>query len=269
VTELAPVEGVAEDQHWWFASRTRALLTLMDELLPGGSLKVLDVGCGAGNMFHHLGRYGSVQGVEIDPRPVAMARRRGYVVEQGDASRGVAYPEASFDLITALDVIEHTRDDRAVLCEAARLLKPGGHLVVTVPAFMALWSHNDDINAHLRRYSAAELRLKLRQAGFNTVRLTYNNFFVFPLAAALICLRRHAQQTPHLASHHLSQDEYQVEMEPASPVVNALLTGVGWLEAQLLRWVDLPVGTSIIAVAQKQPVVSTSPPIPLSCPERG
>jgi len=253
-----PLSTVSEDRHWWFASRTRALLALMDARLPGTGAKVLDVGCGAGNMFHHLSRYGSVQGIEIDPRPVAMARRRGYSVEQGDASRGVAYPEASFDVVTVLDVIEHIGDDRAVLCEAARLLKPAGHLVVTVPAFMALWSHNDDINAHRRRYTAAELRLKLRQAGFSILRLTYNNFFAFPFAAALILLRRRTRQAPQLASHHLSQDEYQVEMEPAPPVVNALLTGAGWLEAQLLRCMDLPVGTGIIAVAQKQPVTPDS-----------
>ena len=259
MTEGAPVDELIEDLHWWFASRTRALLALMDARLPD-RVKVLDIGCGAGNMFHHLSRYGSVQGVEIDPRPVAMARRRGYSVEQGDASRGVAYPDASFDLVTVLDVIEHIRDDRAVLVEAARLLKPGGHLVVTVPAFMALWSANDDINAHLRRYTAAELRLKLQDAGFNILRLTYNNFFVFPLAAALILLRRRTQQAPQLASHHLSQDEYQVEMEPTSPVVNALLTGAGWLEAQLLPWMDLPVGTSLIALAQKQRVTSDSAP---------
>jgi ubiquinone/menaquinone biosynthesis C-methylase UbiE len=258
VTEIARADGVAEDRHWWFASRTRALHVLMNAALPGRNLRVLDIGCGAGNMFHHLRRYGTVQGVEIDPRPVAMARRRGFAVEQGDASLGLACPEASFDLVTMLDVIEHIEDDRAVLREAARLLKPGGCLAVTVPAFMALWSHNDEINAHLRRYTAAELREKLREAGFNTLRLTYNNFFVLPFAATLILMRRRAGQAPNLASHHLSQDEYQVEMEPTSPTVNAVLTGVGWVEANLMRWVDLPVGTGILAVAQRGPVTAVS-----------
>jgi hypothetical protein len=120
-----------------------------------------------------------------------------------------------------------------------------------VPAFMWLWSHNDDINAHVRRYTAGELRRKLHAAGFRVRRMTYNNFLVFPMAAGLILLRRGRNSQPELASHHLSQDEYQVEMEPASPPVNALLTGVGWAEAQLLRWVSLPVGTSIIAIAEK------------------
>jgi SAM-dependent methyltransferase len=224
---------------------------MMDRLLPGRSLNLLDVGCGAGNMIHHLGRYGQVKGVEIDPRPVAVARERGYDVEQGDACQGLAYNEASFDVVTALDVIEHNQDDLSILREMHRVLAPGGHAIITVPAFMWLWSHNDDINAHVRRYTAEELRRKLLAAGFRVRRLAFNNFFVFPMAAATILLRRRRGQEPELASHHLSQDEYQVEMEPASPPVNALLTGVGWLEAQLLRWISLPIGTSIIVIAQK------------------
>jgi SAM-dependent methyltransferase len=256
VTELASSctrspQELEEDNHWWFASRTRALLNMMDAALPGRDLDLLDIGCGAGNMIHHLSRYGTVKGVEIDPRPVAVARRRGYDVDQGDATQGLAYDEASFDVVTALDVIEHNQDDVSILREVYRVLKPGGHAVVSVPAFMWLWSHNDDINAHVRRYTAGELRGKLEAAGFRVRRMTYNNFFVFPLVAALILARRGRDSQPELASHHLSEDEYQVEMEPASPPVNAVLTGVGWVEAQLLHWISLPLGTSIIAIAER------------------
>jgi SAM-dependent methyltransferase len=224
---------------------------MMDRALPGRDLDLLDIGCGAGNMIHHLSRYGTVKGVEMDPRPVAIAHQRGYDVDQGDATQGLAYGDASFDVVTALDVIEHNEDDDAILREMVRVLKPGGHAVVTVPAFMWLWSHNDDINAHIRRYTAPELRDKLEAAGFQVQRTTYNNFFVFPLAAAMILARRGRDSQPELASHHLSEDEYQVEMEPASPPVNAVLTVVGWVEAQVLRWISLPVGTSIIAIAEK------------------
>jgi SAM-dependent methyltransferase len=224
---------------------------MMDAALPGRDLKLLDVGCGAGNMMHHLSRYGRVKGVEIDPRPVAVARERGYDVDRADASRGLVYEDGRFDVVTALDVIEHNQDDLAILREMHRVLRPGGQAVITVPAFTWLWSHNDDINAHVRRYSADELRRKLLAAGFRVGRITFNNFFVFPMAAPLILLRRRGGPAPELASHHLSQDEYQVEMEPASPPVNAALTLVGWLEAQLLRWINLPVGTSLIAIAHK------------------
>jgi SAM-dependent methyltransferase len=243
---------IPEDSHWWFASRTRALQTIMDRFLPKtAGFRLLDVGCGAGNMIHHLSRYGQVKGVEIDPRPVKMAHQRGYDVDQFDATQPMPFDDNSFDAVTALDVIEHNQDDLAILADSYRVLKPGGHMIITVPALMWLWSHNDDINAHIRRYSAGELKEKLAQSGFRIRRVTYNNFFIFPMAAALILMRRSAGARPELASHLLSQDEYQVEMEPASPPVNAVLTLVGQIEACLIRGVNLPIGTSLIAVGQK------------------
>lgn len=243
---------IPEDDHWWFASRTRALKTVMNQFLPPGrGLRLLDVGCGAGNMIHHLSEYGQVKGIEIDARPVKMARQRGYDVDQFDATQPMPFSDNTFDVVTALDVIEHNQDDLAILADSFRVLKPGGHMVITVPALMWLWSHNDDINAHVRRYTAADLRQKLVQTGFTVRRVTYNNFFVFPLAAGLILLRRGAKAEPELASHHLSEEEYQVEMEPASPPVNTILTGVGKLEAALISQVDLPIGTSLIAMGQK------------------
>ena len=249
----APIpDKIEEDRHWWFASRTRALNAVMDRLLPKTpDFCLLDVGCGAGNMIHHLSRYGRVKGLEIDPRPVKVARQRGYDVDQFDVTQPMPFDDNTFDAVTALDVIEHNEDDLAILADSFRVLKPGGHLIITVPALMWLWSHNDDINAHVRRYTAPELREKLTKSGFQVRRITYNNFFVFPLAAALILLRRSSRAEPELASHHLDKEEYQVEMEPASPPVNAVLTLVGRIEAALIGGLDLPIGTSLIAVGQK------------------
>jgi hypothetical protein len=115
---------------------------------------------------------------------------------------------------------------------------------------MFLWSKNDVLNMHQRRYSRPELKAKLEQHGFRVLRISYNNFFVFPLAAALILLRR-GRAEPELASPHFDEEAYQVEMEPAPPLLNALLTWVGKLEVALLRRVNLPFGTSIIAIAEK------------------
>lgn len=246
------IDKIPEDNHWWFASRTRALNAVMRPLLPGGpDTRLLDVGCGAGNMIHHLSEYGQVKGLEIDPRPVKKARERGYDVDQFDATRPMPFDPATFDAVTALDVIEHNQDDVAILRDSYRILKPGGHIIITVPAFMWLWTHNDDLNAHVRRYTAKELRQKLRQVGFKVNRISYNNFFIFPLAATLLLLRRSANKKVNLASHHVDKEEYQVEMEPASPPVNAVLTLVGKVEAALIRYINLPFGTSLIAVGEK------------------
>ena len=251
VSDRVPTE-IAEDRHWWFAGRTWSLLNMLDRVIkPDGKNRVLDIGCGAGNMFHHLIRYGPVVGVDNNPRPLAVARERGYDVREGPAE-SLPLDDESFDLVSLLDTVEHCDDDIAVLRECYRVCTPGGYLVITVPAFMWLWSHNDDINAHIRRYTAKELGHKLEETGFRVRRMSYNNSFVFPMAAALIWLRRKSDRQPALASHHLSQDEYQVEMEPAPPLVNTILTGVGWLEAQVLRWINLPVGTSLIAIAERK-----------------
>ena len=245
-----PIE-IEEDKHWWFAGRTRSLLNMLDRVVePDGTKRVLDIGCGAGNMFHHLARYGSVVGVDNNPRPLTVARERGYDVRESTAE-DLPFEDAAFDLVSLLDTVEHCEDDMAVLRECYRVCAPGGHLVVTVPAFMWLWSHNDVLNAHHRRYTAAELRAKLEQAGFGIRRMTYNNFVLFPMAALLILLRRGADQEPELASPHFDDDAYQVEMEPAPPLLNTILSGVTWTEAQILRWLSLPLGTSIICIAEK------------------
>jgi hypothetical protein len=116
---------------------------------------------------------------------------------------------------------------------------------------MWLWSHNDVLNDHKRRYTARGLREQLVRIGFHIRQTTYNNFFVFPMAVALILTRRGVEQEPELGSPHFDDESYQVEMEPVPPLLNAILSGVTWTESQILRWLNLPVGTSIIAIAQR------------------
>lgn len=261
-TPMIPV--LDEDRHWWFATRTRAILALLDRYVgPGKDRRVLDVGCGAANMTHHLRHYGQVVGLDNNPRPLAIARQRGLEAYEGPADN-LPFRDGDFDLVTLLDTVEHVPDEGRVFEECRRVLAgPGngsattrlsgqqaGKLLVTAPAFMFLWSHNDVINLHQRRYTAATLRARLEEHGFRVLRISYNNFFVFPLAAGLILLRR-GRAEPELASPHFDEQAYQVEMEPAPPVLNGLLSAVGCLEAALLRHVNLPVGTSVIALAEK------------------
>lgn len=251
MTKEQQITKIEEDNHWWFAGRTWSLVHMLDRLVPpDGQKDVLDIGCGAGNMFHHLARYGSVVGVDNNTKPLAVARQRGHDVRQGVAE-DLPVDDEAFDLIALLDTVEHCGDDMAVLRECYRVCRPGGHLVITVPAFMRLWSHNDELNAHKRRYTAKELRDKLRRVGFQVRRMSYNNFFLFPLAAGLILLRRRAEQEPELGSPHFDDESYQVEMEPAPPLLNTVLKSITWTESQILRWLNLPLGTSLICIARK------------------
>jgi SAM-dependent methyltransferase len=242
-----------EDKHWWFATRTRAILAYLDRFLgPGEGRRVLDIGCGAGNMAHHLAHYGSVVGLDNNPRPLAVARERGLDVREGLA-QDLPFEDEEFDVVALLDTVEHVPDEHEmpVFRECHRVLRPGGKLLVTVPALMWLWSHNDVLNAHHRRYTVRGLRERLSGVGLRTLRSSYNNFLVFPLAALLILMRRGAEAEPDLASPHFDDEAYQVEMEPAPPLVNSVLGAVGWLEAQLLKLTPLPVGTGVILIAEK------------------
>lgn len=243
---------IPEDNHWWFATRTWAIEKFLATLPKHENLDVLDIGCGAGNMIHHLAQYGRVRGIEVDPRPVKIAQQRGYDVRLGDATQEIPFADASFDLVTALDVIEHVDADENVLRESYRVLRPNGSVLITTPAFQWLWSHNDDLNAHKRRYTAQQLHDKMVRAGFEVKRLSYNFFLVFPLAAGMIALKNVTGKSAELKSHHFDDDAYQVDMEPVSPALNTALRRVGHVENALLGAVNLPLGTSLIALGRKK-----------------
>jgi SAM-dependent methyltransferase len=249
---IAYPKNIPEDNHWWFATRTWAIETFLDRLADKKNLDVLDVGCGAGNMIHHLAQYGRVRGIEVDARPVKIAQSRGYDVRLGDATQAIPFPEASFDLVTVLDVIEHVDADENILREAYRVLRPNGALLITTPAFQWLWSYNDVLNAHKRRYTAKELREKMERAGFKIARLSYNFFLVFPLATSMIMLKNATGKKADLKSHHFDDDAYQVDMEPVAPALNTILRGVGRVENAMLGVMNLPFGTSLIALGEKK-----------------
>jgi len=254
MTESTPMlVQIDEDNHWWFASRTRAILALLDKYAGPGKngRRVLDVGAGAGNMMHNLAQYGDeIVGLEYNPKPIPVAKERGWDVRQGDAT-DMPFEDASFDIVALLDTVEHIPDETAVFNETYRVTKPGGAMVVTVPAFMWLWSNNDVINLHQRRYTAPELKQKLEAAGWEVPYCGYNNFIVFPLGAGMILLRRWLGKEPDMSSPHFDDDAYQVEMEPAPGWLNSILEWVGKVEVAMLKRWRLPWGTSVIAIAQR------------------
>lgn len=241
-----------EDRHWWFASRTRAILAYLDRWVgarPPQERRLLDVGGGAGNMAHHLRHYGRYTSVDLYAKPLRVARQRGLTATQGNATH-LPFADEAFDLVALLDTVEHIADDNAVFAECYRVLRPGGTLIVTVPAFMFLWSYNDVLNQHRRRYTRGQLTTKLKRQGFNVLASSYTNFFVFPLAAAGMMVRKF-RKPDHLASLYFDKEAYQVDMEPVPEPINALLSQVGRLEAALIGHFSFPWGTGIIAIARK------------------
>src|SRR3954453_22169660 len=163
----AMVEGV--DTHWWYQGRRRIVASELErlELRPG--CDGLGAGGGAGQTLEHLSRLGRVEGVhgvDMSRDAVLAARRRGHINVQVSGIEHLPHDDSAFDLVTCLDVVEHTPDDVATLTELFRVTRPGGRLVVTVPAYQLLWSSHDVANQHYRRYTLRRLAAAAEQSGW-------------------------------------------------------------------------------------------------------
>ncbi len=233
-----------EESYWWHVGR-RYLIerTLQRRFGPRGRLAICDVGCGTGRNMQLLERFGDVVGVEPEGPGLAICRRRGLGPERvvaGSATQ-IPYPDASFDLVTAFDVLEHVDDDHEALTEIRRVLRPHGHLLLTVPAYRFLWSVHDESLGHRRRYVASEVHSKLNNAGFVVVRRSYAISLPLP---AIMGFRIAQGLLPSLARGGASYVE-------VPPRLNALLVQALKVEARLLAGIDLPAGASIFALARR------------------
>jgi SAM-dependent methyltransferase len=230
-----------EDTHWWFAGKRRLVRVLLDLLPAQPGRAILDVGCGTGGMSVLLKEYGRVNGVDASELAIGFSARRRIATLERAALPWLPFAPAVFDLVTAFDVLyhRHIADDEVALAEIARVLKPGGRLIITDSALGALRSAHDVALQAARRYSTAEMSAKLRRAGFSVQRMSYANFLIFPAAAAWRLLRRGVR----------GDEGSDVASMP--PWLNALMGVVYRAEAGLFRRTDLPIGTSIIALAHK------------------
>ena len=230
---------VQEDQHhWWFLGRRAVLRRVLRATLPAGGLRLVEIGCGGGTLLPAAAEFGEVVGVEASADFLEVARRRGFNVLRGALPDQLPLDAGAFDGALLLDVLEHIEDDRGALEAVARVLRPGGLLVCTVPAYPWLWSSHDEVLGHRRRYTARSLRRVAQEAGFRPLRVTYFNTLLAPAVVGLRLLRRWRG----VRSHDL--------VRPARPL-NALLARVFSLEASLLRWTDLPFGVSVLMVARR------------------
>src|SRR5689334_9695378 len=134
----------SDERHWWYRGRLRIVTNEVERIGLPPNARILDAGCGSGSVLGHLRAFGEVTGADVSPLAVAAARaRRTGEVVQASIER-LPFPDGSFDLVTCLDVLEHTPDDVAVLRELRRITRPGGHVLLTVPAYQALWSGHDE-----------------------------------------------------------------------------------------------------------------------------
>ncbi|HMX30260.1 MAG TPA: class I SAM-dependent methyltransferase, partial [Blastocatellia bacterium] len=159
-----------EDDHWWFVGRRAVVFAQIEDALGTQASQLagfqsLDIGCGTGATMDHLRKYGEVQGIDLAMIPLSFSRRRGHLRTMCASATELPFADESFDLVTALDVIEHLEDDVKGLSEIRRVLKPGAPAVIYVPAFQALWGPNDDQSGHKRRYRLPQLQSAAERAG--------------------------------------------------------------------------------------------------------
>ena len=177
-----PILYQVEETHWWYLGRRRIIQSLVDKIrttLPNAKPKILDVGCGTGANLKMLAAYGSAEGVDISPQAVDFCRERGLDSVKLGAIEHLPYESGSFELVTALDVVEHLDDDVAGLREMRRVLRRDGRILLFVPAFMFLWGVQDDVSNHRRRYTLPSLLRAVEAAGFAVEWASYANISFF------------------------------------------------------------------------------------------
>lgn len=228
-----------EDRYWWFVGRRRLALGLLRRFAVANPV-VLDLGCGTGVIATEMEAWAKPIGLDMSDLALEFSAGRG--VPRLVLARGEALPllSNSVDAVLALDVFEHIERDDLAFAEVQRVLKPGGVLVMSVPAFKSLWGPHDVALMHFRRYRLAEVADRLRQAGLNPVKLSYSVFFLFPVVVLVRILEK------------FKRGEAKASLPALPEWFNALLIKLQDIEASLIGRVRLPWGSSVVAAAKKE-----------------
>ncbi len=227
-----------DQRHWWYVARRKVLTDLIRRRVkPPANARLLEIGCGTGHNLEMLGEFGTVDALEVDESARSLAEERlGKAVFSAPVPELAGIPERQYDVVAAFDVVEHIPDDKAAIDGIARLLKPGGKLVVTVPAHQWMWSAHDVVNHHQRRYSKAGLKRLIEGSPLKLESIGYFNSLLFPIAIA-----------ERLASKLRGKEDADLSLPPAP--LNQALERVFAAERALIGRVPLPPGLSLFAVA--------------------
>lgn len=245
---LLELTNRAERSHFWFRGFRAFVTPLIRRALDGVSApRMLDCGCGTGANMEMLRAYGDAQGFDLTWRGLQLARQmgRGPVVH---ASIGaIPFPDRTFDLVTCFDVLYSLPDtvEHAAVREMWRVLKPGGHTIVTVAALDMLRGPHSALSVEVRRYTPRRLRMLLEAAGFEVRRVSFTFASLFPITLGVRLAQRWA------GGNDAAPGELDITIPP-SPI-NAALTGLVHVEALALRLTNMPIGSSVVCLARKVP----------------
>jgi len=242
-----------EGSHWWFVGRRSILESFLksiesrlqaasrEEPAKAGTqnaIRILDIGCGTGANLEMLSQFGEAEGVDVSDDALEFCRLKGLNAQKGLAER-LPFDDGTFDLTTALDVVEHLDDDVAGLREMHRVTKKGGFSLIFVPAYMFLWGVQDDVSNHRIRYTKKQIVDRLKTAGYTIERATYANWTFFAPILAGRTLMRVTGIKP--------ESENNVNISALNGVFGKLFGA----ERFWLKNFNFPFGVSIVIVARK------------------
>jgi SAM-dependent methyltransferase len=241
-THHYPILYEVEETHWWYLGRRRIIQSLVEKIsatLDTANPRILDVGCGTGANLKMLAAHGKAEGVDISAQAVDFCRQRGLDSVQLGAIEQLPYADGAFDLVTALDVIEHLDDDIAGLREIRRVLRRDGRVLLFVPAFMFLWGVQDDVSNHRRRYTLASLLTAVEAAGFSVEWASYANIsFFLPVLVVRSVMRWLGLR---------AATEYGINISPLNGPFSSLFAA----ERFVLKDGKLPFGVSAVCIARR------------------
>lgn len=240
-----------EQSHWWYVARRKIIFDwVLHVLADYANPRILDIGCGTGFNIEYLQNHGypAVMGLDFSSEGIRFCQSRELTALVCGDGRHPPFANESFDVVMALDLIEHIADDVGALQECAKLLKPNGSLIIFTPAFNFLWGLQDEVSHHYRRYTGGELKRKLLQVNLEIQKLTYANTFLFPMIwAGRTALRWRGNKIEGVSEN---------DLHPGWS--NGLLQTIFASERLFLRYMNFPFGVSLFCVAKKQNSLSVN-----------
>ncbi len=230
-----------EKTYWWHVGRKDIIKKQLHKYFEGkNKIKILNIGCGAGNTIGLLEEFGEVKNIDVSKTAVSIAKQNGYKNVFIYDGKNIPFKKNCFDIIVALDVLEHIENDFKSLKLWKKYLKSGGYLILTVPAYQWLWSEHDEALHHYRRYSASNLHRKLNLAGYGVIKRTYAIILFLPVIVGYRFVRSFFSGKKNINTSYVILPK----------LINSILILILKIESRILIHLSMPFGTSILFLAK-------------------